>query len=557
MSEDRARPWLRLYNPGVPDRLPAPGMSPLSSFLATVARSGDRAFLHYFDRIISFSEADRMSSALASSLRSRGVTAGDRVALYTQNDPDFAIAQLAAWKLGAISVSVNPMLRDQELEHILIDSGAKALVVLEELWDSVARHVVGRVGTPIVLITRPTDWTAAAPGSPHRSGTVGDRPEALMDTLERSRDVPFETASPSLDDIACISYTSGTSGRPKGVPASHMNLACSAEVYRTWACIDESDVFLCGAPIFHITGITAGLALSYLSGMSVVLFHRFDPEACLKCAEQCRATFTVMAITAFQSLLQQPAIRRYDLSALTKVYSGGAPVSPAISAQWRAISGKDISSVYGLTETTGPTHAVPLGRAAPIDASSGALAAGLPLPSVEARIVDPQSLQDAPVGEPGEIWVRGPMVMDGYWGLPAATHEAFVDGYFRTGDVGVRDADGWFYVVDRLKDMINASGYKVWPREVEEFLLQHPAVAEVAVVGVADEYRGETVKAFVVLRANQVISPEEIIAFAKTRMAAYKYPRLVEFVGALPKTASGKVLRREMRGAHRGVTNSP
>jgi len=279
----------------------------------------------------------------------------------------------------------------------------------------------------------------------------------------------------------------------------------------------------------------------------MVLFYRFDPATCLRLATRWRATFVVMAITAYQALMASPEMADADLSTLAKAYSGGAPVTTVVESAWRELTGHAIHNVYGLTETTSPSHIVPLGTSAPIDPESGAMSVGLPVPGAEVRVVDPVTLDDVPVGKPGEIWIRGPMVCRGYWNLPEATAESFVDGYLRTGDVGFMDAGGWFYVIDRIKDMINAAGYKVWPREVEEFLLQHPSVDEAAVVGVPDAYRGETVKAYVTLKAGADATPDGIVAFAKEHMAAYKYPRQVEIVTELPKTASGKILRRELR----------
>jgi long-chain acyl-CoA synthetase len=232
---------------------------------------------------------------------------------------------------------------------------------------------------------------------------------------------------------------------------------------------------------------------------------------------------------------------------MTKAYSGGAPVSPVIEQAWRSATGHGLHNIYGLTETTSPSHAVPLGAHAPVDTDTGALSVGLPVPGAEVRIVDPETLADVAVGQPGEVWIRGPMVADGYWNLPDASSSAFVDGYLRTGDIGKMDADGWFFIVDRLKDMINAAGYKVSPREVEDFLYQHPAVREAAVIGVPDSYRGETVMAVISLKAGYRAEPAEMIAFCKARMAAYKYPRIVEIRDELPKTASGKILRRELR----------
>jgi long-chain acyl-CoA synthetase len=311
--------------------------------------------------------------------------------------------------------------------------------------------------------------------------------------------------------------------------------------------IDDSDVFVCGAPIFHITGLVAGLALSYTAGIPMILFHRFDGGAFLELTQRWKGTFTVMAITAFQALMNHPGFAAADLSTLTKVYSGGAPVSPATEATWRGATGNGIHNIYGLTETNSPSHAVPLGVLAPVDDESGALAVGVPVPGASVRVVNPETLSDVEVGQAGEVWIRGPMVADGYWNLPEASTAAFVDGYLRTGDVGKMDADGWFFIIDRLKDMINASGYKVAPREVEDFLYQHPAVREAAVIGVPDEYRGENVMAVISLKTGHDVSPQEIVEFCKARMAAYKYPRIVEIRAELPKTVSGKILRRELR----------
>lgn len=527
-----------------------PDATPLECFLATSSRLPGQTFLHYFDTTLSYSEIDVLSDAVARGLRAYGVTSGDRVALFLQNDPDFAIAQLATWKLGAVCVSINPMLRGHELKHILVDSGATALVVLEDLWNDVARDVVPTTSVGTVLLTDPVDWAQTQGGAPRPElhGTVGDAQVVPLRSLIGAHSgEPVEHAGAGLDDVALICYTSGTTGHPKGVVATHRNVAYGAAVYQAWLSIDEKDVFLGGAPIFHVTGLIAGLALAYRTGMSIALFHRFDPAVCLEQIEKHQTTFTIMATTAFQSLVHHQDASTRNLRSLTKVYSGGAPVTGAIDQQWRALTGRGIHNVYGLTETTGATHAVPPNAVTPLDVESGILSVGLPMPGVEARLVDQASGLDVSDGEQGELWIKGPMVMREYWGLPKPTAEAFVDGYFRTGDVGKRDADGWFYVIDRMKDMINASGYKVWPREVEELLLQNSEIREAAVVGIPDSYRGETVKAYVVLNGDSQLTPDEIVAFGKSQMAAYKYPRQVEIVDELPKTASGKVIRQDLR----------
>ena len=290
------------------------------------------------------------------------------------------------------------------------------------------------------------------------------------------------------------------------------------------------------------------MRLSYLTGAPLVLYHRFDTATTLRMVERWRTTFCVAAITAYIALMNDPAAGASDFSSMTKCYSGGAPVAPGVVDQFEAKLGARIHNIYGLTESNSPSHATPLGAQGPVDPASGALAIGLPIPNLDARIVDltDPSRELAP-GEPGELAMRGPMMFPGYWNRPEATASAFHDGWFLTGDVAVMDAAGWFYVVDRKKDMIVASGYKVWPRDVEDVLYQHPGVRECAVIGVPDPYRGETVKAFVALKQGVVATPDEMIAFCKERLAAYKYPRLVEFVPEIPKTATGKFLRRALR----------
>jgi long-chain acyl-CoA synthetase len=264
--------------------------------------------------------------------------------------------------------------------------------------------------------------------------------------------------------------------------------------------------------------------------------------------EKWRATFCVAAITAYIALMNDPAAASADFSSMTKCYSGGAPVAPGVVDQFQAKLGVRIHNIYGLTESNSPSHATPLGTQGPVDPASGALAIGVAIPNLDARIVDlADPSRELPPGEAGELAMRGPMMFPGYWNKPEATAAAFHDGWFLTGDVAVMDAEGWFYIVDRKKDMIVASGFKVWPRDVEDVLYQHPAVRECAVIGVPDDYRGETVKAFVALKQGEAAGGDEIIAFCKERLAAYKYPRLVEFVPEIPKTATGKFLRRALR----------
>jgi long-chain acyl-CoA synthetase len=281
-----------------------------------------------------------------------------------------------------------------------------------------------------------------------------------------------------------------------------------------------------------------------LTGASLVLSCRFDAEAALELIERHGVTFTTGAITAFIAMMNAGSER--DTSTLRTIVSGGAPIPPATVEAFEKRFGVYIHNIYGLTETTSPSHCVPIGTRAPVDPASGALSVGVPVYGTVVRVVDEQG-DDLPAGEVGELVTSGPQVVPGYWGKPEESERAIPVGRLHTGDVGFMDADGWFFVVDRKKDQINAAGFKVWPREVEDVLYEHPAVREAAVVGVPDDYRGETVKAFVSLRSGESADADDLIAFCRERMAAYKYPRLVEFVDELPKTASGKVLRRVLR----------
>jgi len=356
---------------------------------------------------------------------------------------------------------------------------------------------------------------------------------------------PFTLAG---SDIAYIVYTSGTTGRPKGAMLRHDAVVANAEAFRQTAGLDRTDVVMCAAPLFHVTGLVAGLALSQAIGCPMVLLHRFEPSRFGEAVERHRCTFTVMALTAYQAVIADSQTVPGKLRTLVKAFSGGSPVLPAVVSQWEAlVPGSTIHNVYGLTETTSPSHIVPLGSRAPIDQESGALSVGRLLAGMEARVVEPDSEATLSVGQSGELRLRGPTVFAGYWGNREATSNAFADGFFKTGDIAKVDSEGWWFVIDRIKDIINASGYKVSPSEVEACLTSHPAVIAAAVVGERDAYRGETVKAFVVLDPRTNVTEDQLMAFCKQRLAAYKYPRLIAFVEMLPTTASGKVLRRELR----------
>lgn len=520
----------------------------LNVFEAAVAADPAGPMVAYFDRVLSARDVDEQAEALAVHLQRSGLVTGDRVVLCLQNVPQYLIALIAAWKAGCIVVPANPMLRERELLDLLEDSGAAAIVILDELVAGCASALEDAPSLSTVVTTSALDYQsrndARVFGAGARVGVgVGDD---LARIVERHRGERVDRTVIGPDDPAVITYTSGTTGRPKGAINTHDNVVAGGRMYLDWFRLGPNDAILALAPLFHVTGLSGHIAAALTARVPLVMFYRFSPEVVAEAVEEHTATFTVGAITAFISLANTPGIRPESLASLRVVGSGGAPIAPATAEQVEAALGFYPHNLYGMTETTAPVLAVPVGTTAPVDPASGALAAGVPVHPDSIRVVDDEG-RDLGPGEPGELLVRGPSVIPGYWERPEATREAFVGEYLRTGDVGFYDEDGWYYIVDRLKDMIIASGYKVWPRDVEDVLYGHPDVLEVVVVGVPHPYRGESVKAFVTLKPGAAVTAPELIEFARERMAAYKYPREVEIVSEIPRTATGKLLRRAMR----------
>jgi len=546
------RPWLARYPEGSPADLEVEYPTALAVFEASLAADPDASFLYYFDSALSFADVDRASTALAAALVENGFAPGDRLAIYVQNDPSFVIGLLAAWKAGGAAVAVNPMNRRRELTYLLGDSGATALLTLDDLYTDVAEGVIatGETSVDTVITTSALDFQTRDDQRLF-AGTTRLHPDGTLDLVELIENYDGgDLPAPSLsaDDTAVLTYTSGTTGEPKGAMNTHRNLTFNAQTYREWTGLRPGEGVLGVAPLFHITGLVGHIMTAMLVRAPLTLTHRFQPEVTVDAIRERRPVFTVAAITAFNALSTADGASPEDFESLRILYSGGAPIAPAMGDRLEKIFGAYIHNIYGLTETASPSHGVPLGVRAPVDPASGALSVGVPVFNTVVRVIDEQG-RDVPVGEVGEFATSGPQVTKGYWNKPEKTAESLPDGELHTGDVGFMDADGWFYVVDRKKDMINASGYKVWPREVEDVLYTHPAVREAAVVGVPDEYRGETVKAYVSLADGASATEEEIVAFCKEQMAAYKYPRSVEIIGDLPKTVTGKILRRELRDA--------
>ncbi len=560
-----ARPWRGLLSPAQLAPV-APPPTVLHAFRAAVARAPERTALAYFDGRIGYAEADAYSDSVAGHLAARGVRHGDRVAVMLQNTPHFVLAVLGAWKAGAVVVPLNPMYKSGEVGHALHDSGAAALVCDGRAWTAYLRESVRGTAVRTVLTASDRDVQTrndprvfgpapdpAGPSIPHQptgpadaaAGPPGPHTADLL-TVARARRPAPDGPGLTAADTALISYTSGTSGTPKGAMNPHGALTYNAVRQVTSHPIAEGAGYFALAPLFHITGMVCELTACFVNAGTLVLAHRFDAGAVLDAFLEHRPAYAVGPATAFMALAAHPAATPDHFASFQVLSSGGAPLPPALVERLRTAFGFYLRNGYGLTECTAPCASVPVHLEAPVDPASGTLSVGLPGTDTVVRILDEHG-SELPFGRTGEIAVRGPQVVPGYWGLPAETAEAFPDGELRTGDVGFMDADGWLYVVDRKKDMINASGFKVWPREVEDVLYTHPAVREAAVVGVPDPYRGESVKAYVSLRPGSSAGPEELAAHCAERIAAYKYPRQVEILPVLPKTTSGKILRRELR----------
>lgn len=522
------------------------------------SRRPDRPAVYYFDRTLDYGTLEAESNALAVALRDLGLQRGDRVAVFLQNEPAAVVTHFAVWKAGGIVVPLNIMFKDRELTYHLEDAGAVGLVCQQRdvAW---VQSVAERAGVRFVVTTSSYDHLdpqAPLPDViPPPEGGPPERGWTYRHLVTRYAGRVPEPIALGTDDVAYLHYTSGTTGPPKGAMITHGNLLFNAWTYERLCGLTEDDCVLAVAPLFHITGTVGHIAAACHVGIPMVLLYRFQADEAIRQTERRGATFVIGSITAFIAMMNSEAFDPGRLRTLRKVFSGGAPVQPAIVERWERATGVYIHNVWGMTETTSPGTWTPLGERAPVDPETGALSVGRPIPGSEVRIVDPETGQPRPTGEVGEIVVRGPHVFKGYWNKPEETAQTLREGWLYTGDLGKMDAQGWVYWIERRKDIINVSGFKVWPREVEGVLLEHPAVLEVAVIGVPDPYRGETVKAVVVLRPEFQgrVSPEELIAFCRDRLANYKYPRLVEFRDELPKNPQGKILKYILRDEARST----
>jgi long-chain acyl-CoA synthetase len=554
------RPWLAAYPPQTDPSPQVTQSSIVSAWEQRVAGNPGGVAVRYFDGSLTAAELDAHADALAVELQQRGISRGDRVGIYLQNIPHYPICLLAIWKAGAVAVPVNPMYRGRELRRLADDSGMTGMVVTRGT-DAEARETLHGSSVGWLLSASSRDFQgrddprvfgeAGDLGGAGDPGSAGDPPPspdgdlgAILAARSGQRLEPVPASS--LDDPAFLTYTSGTTGPPKGAINTHGNFLHSVLNYGRWLEMRAGDVVFAIAPLFHITGLSLNAGIALLNDATLSMAGRFEPSVVLDAFVEHGVTTTVGSITAFNAFFRVPGAGPEHFASARLLYSGGAPIPPATIEAFRSRFGVYLHNIWGMTETTGGGVAVPPGAAAPVDPRSGTLSVGVPMQNADVHVIDPSGAPQPP-GAEGELVFRAPQVVPGYWRNPEATAHTLPDGWLHTGDVAVMDADGWIYLVDRIKDQINTSGFKVWPREVEDILYEHPAVFEAAVVGIPDEYRGETVAAYVSLREGAIVSDEELIAFTKERLAAYKYPRKVVILTALPKTATGKIQRAVLR----------
>lgn len=498
----------------------------------------------YFDATLTYADIDRLSDRLAGHFAQKSVGRGDRVAIVLQNVPQFVIASVAAWKVGAIVVSLNPMYRTPELRKLFKDCEPKAVICHGDQWDNVF-PATDSVDPALVLWTDASEFQTRNDSRVLPAHSAAPQSHALMTVL--AGDAPAPPAPVlTADDIGLLLYTSGTTGVPKGAMLTHRNLVANALVCRDHFELNGASRIFGVAPLFHITGFEIQMIAAFVAGGAMVLTYRFQPQVALDAFLEWQPTFIVGAITAFIALMNQLSATSRHFESFIHIYSGGAPIAPSVIDAFAERFGRAIRSSYGMTELTAASHLAPNVGRIPVDPQSGALSIGKPTPGVDVIVVNDER---RPLGprEHGEVVVRGPGVMAGYWRKPVETDEVLTNGWLHSGDIGFFDDDGWFYLVDRKKDMISASGFKVWPREVEDVIYAFPGVREAAVVGAADSYRGETVVAFVSAQPGAVIDAVALTRFCRERLAAYKCPADIRVLDDLPKTESGKITRNSLR----------
>ena len=549
------KPWTKKYDPGVPDSIEVPD-HPLHDFLTRAARDyPEQTAMIFKGSRISYRLLDDLSDALAAGLIANGFQKDDRAVIYMPNTPQFVITYYGILKAGGIVVATNPLYSERELEHQLADCGAETVFVLSLFYKKL-KHVQkqGRTNVRRVIVSNIKEYlpphlkflfTIAKEKKEGHRVTLEAGDTWFQDFLAAGRQSPPAHVEVSADDMALLQYTGGTTGVAKGAIALHRNLVANTLMVKAWMpdLRDAQEIVLTAIPLFHSYGMNTAMNLAVAGASTMVLIpNPRDLSDLLDSINKYKPTLFPGVPAMYIAINNHPQViqGKVDVSSIRACISGSAPLLLETKTRFEEITGGKLVEGYGLTEAHVATHANPLhGENRP--------GIGLPLPGVEARIVDPEDGDaDVPAGELGELILKGPSNMTGYWQMPTETANALRDGWLYTGDIARMDEDGYFYIEDRKKDMIIASGYNIYPREVEEVLATHPDVLEVAVAGVPDALRGETVKAWVVKKEGSHLTEEELIEWSKEQLARYKYPRLVEFRDQLPRTTVGKVLKREL-----------
>ena len=552
LTTSTERPWIRFYEAGVAASLIYPDLT-LGGVLAETARKfPDHTAVLFYGKRITFSELNRMVNRFANALLASGVRKGDRVALMLPNIPQMVIGYYGAVRTGAIAVATNPLYHEHELEVQLKDSGSETLVALDMFYPVISR-VLPKTGVKRLILCGIKDYLPFPLNLLYpikaridkqwvpvkRKAPIFDF-RAMVDAAPETP--PADDVSPS--DTAILQYTGGTTGVPKGAVLTHRNLVANAAQNRAWLTLrhEGEERILAAIPFFHVYGMTTAMNLAVLIGGELILIPKFHVKEVLESIKKHRPTIFPGIQAMYLAIENYPRIDRYDLTSINAAISGAGPLMHEVQEKFERLTKSRIVEGYGLSEASPVTHANPVfGRR-----KVGAI--GLPLPDTDAKIVDIETgTRELPVGEAGELVVKGPQVMKEYWNNPEETARALRGGWLHTGDIAVRDEEGYFTIVDRIKDMIKTVGENVYPREIEEVLYSHPKIKEAVVVGIPEEFKGEMIKAYVMLKEGQTATAEELIAFCRERLSKFKVPKAVEFRDQLPKTLVGKVLRRVLR----------
>jgi len=558
LSEINTRPHAAAWPSRLPIDLALPETTLWFNLEVSARRYPNKAAYVFLGRSLTFGQLHTQALALAGWLQRQGVQRGDRVLLLMQNCPQFVVAFYAAQRADAVVVPVNPMNKAEELAHCVGDSGAKVAFTsadLASMLSEASARLPAAQQLQKIVVTRfseamPAELDAQETPTPAMLQWLSADPalpEGSVRWQEALDSPPIDTPSQAgPDDLALLPYTSGTTGMPKGCMHSHRSLMPNIVGGGLWSHASADTVALGVVPMFHITGMMYSALGSVYLGSTVVLMPRWDRELAGRLIARHGVTHWTCIPTMIIDLFGSPNYKSFDLSSLRYLSGGGAAMPKAVAERLQQEMGLVFAEGYGLTETAAPSHANPPERAK-------LQCLGIPIFGTTSLVIDPDTLQVLPPGTAGEIVTHGPMVFKGYWGHPEATAAAFIDiggkSYFRTGDLGRVDEEGYFFITDRLKRMINAAGFKVWPTEVELLMFGCPLVQEVCIIAAQDSYRGETVKAVVVLReaARGKATEQDIIDWSREHMAVYKVPRVVEFVDSLPKSGSGKVMWRQLQ----------